>query len=126
MAEGSAPPGPWTGRDPIGGDLGRDRARAQRPDEEPAAARQVTSIGQQGVDELAVLVNRPLQVGPPAGHLHIGLVGEPAVAGSAAAEPGRFQDGPGGEPLDPSADGEVINGDAALSDQFLDVRQDGP
>jgi hypothetical protein len=37
-----------------------------------------------------------------------------------AAEPGSF-DELGGEPLDPPIDGDVIDGDAAFGQQFLDV-----
>lgn len=40
------------------------------------------------VDDLAVLVNGPVEVSPPAGDLQIGLIDEPAVAGSVAARPG--------------------------------------
>jgi hypothetical protein len=53
------------GRGPVGGDLGRDRARAQRPREEPPRCRQVTALGQQDVDDLAMLVNSPVKIGPP-------------------------------------------------------------
>jgi hypothetical protein len=58
---------------------------AQRPDEEPPGRCQVAPLGQQHVNDLALLVNGPVQVGPPAGDLDVCLVGEPLVAGSVTA-----------------------------------------
>jgi hypothetical protein len=62
---------------------------------------------------VAVLVDRPVQVSPLAGHLHVRLIDEPPVTRSMAAGPGSF-DELGGEPLHPPVDGDVINGDTAL------------
>jgi hypothetical protein len=67
-----------------------------------------------------VLVNRPVEVGPPAGDLHVCLIGEPPVSGRMSPGPGRL-DELGREPLDPPIDGDVVHGDAALGQQFLDV-----
>jgi hypothetical protein len=86
----------------------RDRARAQRPGEEPPGRRQVTLLGQQRVEDLAVLVDRPLQVGPPPSDLDVGLIGEPQVTRRVSAEPRRL-DKSRGERLDPSVDGDVID-----------------
>ena len=52
--------------------------------------------------------------------LHVRLIDEPPVTGSMAARPGSF-DELGGEALHPPVDGDVINGDTALGQQFLDV-----
>ena len=52
---------PRAGRGTTGGDLGRDRARAQRPGKEAPGGRKVTPPGQQDVDDLAMLVDRPVQ-----------------------------------------------------------------
>ena len=65
-------------------------------------------------------VYHPIEIGLLAGLLYVGLTGEPAVTASVPARPGRLNE-LGGEALDPPADGDVINGDAALSQQFLDV-----
>jgi hypothetical protein len=67
-----------------------------------------------------MLVHRPVEVGPPAGDPDVSLVGEPPLAGNMPAEPGGL-DELGREPLDPPVDGDVINGDATLSQQLLDV-----
>jgi hypothetical protein len=55
------------------------------------------------VNDLAVLVNRPVQVHPASGDLEIGLVHEPAVSGDVPARPGGV-DQLGGEPLYPPVD----------------------
>jgi hypothetical protein len=60
-----------------------------------------------------MLVDRPVQVSPLAGHLHVRLIDEPPVTGSMAARPGSF-DELGGEALHPPVDSDVINGDTAL------------
>jgi hypothetical protein len=94
---------PRIGRGPVGGDLGRDGAR--RP---------------QRAGDLAMLVNRPVKVGPP-GDLDVCLVGEPApIPGRMPAEP-RRRDELRREPLHPPAHGEVVHGDAPLGQQLLDV-----
>jgi hypothetical protein len=92
----------------------------QRPGEEPPGRVQVTALGQQHVNDLAVLVDRPVQTRPPASDLDVRLIGEPPVTGYVAARPGGL-DELYRESLHPSVDGDVIDGDAALGQQFLDV-----
>lgn len=67
---------PRIGRCPIGSDLGRDGACAPRPGEAPPGRGQVPLRRQQHVDDLAMLVNCPVQTGQPAGNLHIRLIDE--------------------------------------------------
>ena len=93
---------------------------AQRPGDEPLSGRQVTPFGEQDVDDLAILVPRPVQARPRAGGLEVGLIGGPPVTGSVAAGAGGLDEF-GGEALDPPVDGEVIDGDAALSQQLFHV-----
>ncbi len=50
----------------------------ERPGEEPAGGRQIPFLGYQYVDDLTELIDRPIQIDPPSGDFHIGLVGEPA------------------------------------------------
>ncbi len=45
---------PWVDRRTVGGDLGRDPARAQRPGKEAPGGRKVTPPGQQDVDDPAM------------------------------------------------------------------------
>ena len=65
---------------------------AQRPGEEAPGGRQVTRRRQQDVDDLAMLVYRPVEIGPRADDLQAGLVGEPPVTGSVAAGAGSFDE----------------------------------
>ena len=105
----------------VGRDLYRDRARTQQcSSKEAPRGRQVTPRRQQDVDDLAMLIDGPVEIGPPAGDLHIGLVGEPPVTGSMAAWP-RSLDELRGEPLHPPVHADVVNGDTAFGQQFLDI-----
>jgi hypothetical protein len=69
---------------------------------------------------LADLVDRTVDIAPPTGDLHVGLVHEPAIPDQVAA-------GPGGvgqqrrEPLHPAVDGGVVDVDPAFGEQLLDV-----
>src|SRR6266516_1174950 len=108
---------PRVDRRAVGRDLGRDRAGAQRPGEEAPRGRQVTPPRQQNIYDLAVLIDRPVEIGPLTGDLQVGLVGKPPVTGSVAARPVRL-DELGGEPLDPPVDSDVIDGDSTLGQQL--------
>ncbi|KQC37370.1 hypothetical protein UK82_15205 [Frankia sp. ACN1ag] len=81
---------------------------------------QVTPFGGKDVDDLPDLVDRPVQVGPPAGDLDVGFVDEPPVSRAGSARPGSL-DEQRSEPLDPAVDRGVIDGDAAFREQLLDV-----
>jgi hypothetical protein len=63
---------PRVGGRAVGGDFGRDRARAQRPGEEAPGCRQVTARRQQNTYDLAMLVDRPVEIGPFTGDLQLG------------------------------------------------------
>ena len=89
---------PRVRRGPVGGHLGRPSRRVQGPGEEPAGRRQIPLRRGQDIDDLPILVDRPVQVHPAPGELQVGLVDEPAVPGDMPARPGRV-DQLGGEPL---------------------------
>jgi hypothetical protein len=76
----------------VGRDLGRDCAPAQRPGEEAPGGRQVTPHGQQDVNDLAMLIDRPVEIGPLAGDLQVGLIDERPVARSVPARPGSLRE----------------------------------
>jgi hypothetical protein len=59
------------------------------------------------VDDLPELVDRPIQVDPPSGHLDVGLVHMPAVPDSVPAEPGRIRQ-QWCEALHPPVHGDVV------------------
>ena len=49
-------------------------------DEKRPCGRAVAAFGDQDVDDLSVLVDRAVEVGPTVGDLDVGLIDEPAVA----------------------------------------------
>jgi hypothetical protein len=64
----------------VRGHLDRRRTATQSPEEEPAGGRGIPLLGQQDIDDLPVLVNRPVQVPPPASDLHVGLIDPPIAS----------------------------------------------
>jgi hypothetical protein len=94
-------------------------ARSARLKKRPSG-RQVTARRHQDVDDLAMLIDRPVEIGPLAGVLQIGLIDEPPVTRSIPARP-RSLDELRGETLHPPVDGHVINGHTALGQQLLDI-----
>jgi hypothetical protein len=111
---------PWVSLCLVGRHLGGMCAVAQCADEEPAGGRQIPFLRHQHVDDLPELINRAVQVDPPAGNLDVGFIGEPAIARGVSARPGCV-DHQGREPLHPAVDRNVINGDTAFGQQLLDV-----
>ena len=72
------------------------------------------------VDDLTELVDRAVDVTPPASNLDLGLVGGPAVPDRVAGRASRV-DQQRCEPLHPPVDRDVINLDAAFGEQLLDI-----
>ena len=77
---------------PIGHDLDRLTMRAERSTEEPSCRSEIASRRNEHVDDLAVLINGPVDVPPPARHLHVGLIHEPTVTDSMAIRSGRIRE----------------------------------
>jgi len=67
-----------------------------------------------------VLVDRPVQVGPPPGDLDVGLLDEPPVTGGAPRRASGV-DELLGEGLSPPIVSDVVDLDAPLSQQLLDI-----
>jgi hypothetical protein len=67
-----------------------------------------------------MLVNGPVKVGPQAGDLDIGLVDEPPLPRPVSTRPGRLGQ-PGREARHPPKHRNVINVEAAFSEQLLDI-----
>ena len=72
------------------------------------------------VDHLTPLVDRPVDVPPHAGDLHVSLVHMPPVAGPVAARSGGI-DEQRGEPVHPPVDRDVVDPQPALGEELLDV-----
>jgi hypothetical protein len=100
-------------RGPVGGHLGRPSRRVQCPGEEPAGCRHIPLRRREDINDLPVLVDRPVQVHPLPSDLQIRLVDEPAIPGDVPARPGRV-DQLRGEPLYPPVDRDVIHRYAAF------------
>jgi hypothetical protein len=84
------------------------------------AALRVSLRGDEHVDDLSELVDGSVDVAPLAGDLHIRLVDLPAVADSMAARLGGVGQ-QRGEAEHPPVDSHVVDLDATLGEQFLDV-----
>jgi hypothetical protein len=93
----------------VGDDLDRcDLQRGQGSAEEPAGGVGVPTCRHEHVDDLPVLVDRPVDVAPHAVDFHVGFVDEPAVTGGVPSEPGRVCE-QRGETLHPPVDGDMVN-----------------
>ncbi len=93
--------------------------RGQGRGEEPSGRGDIPAGETKNVDDLAVLVYRPVHVPPHPIDLDVGLVDEPRVTHGVPIGAGRIIQ-PGGESLDPPAQGDVIDVDAALIDEAPD------
>jgi hypothetical protein len=94
--------------------------RVDRSLEEPLGGLGVSVSGDEHVDDLAELVDRAVDVAPPAGDLHIRLVHEPAVPDQVAAWPGGVGQ-QRREPQYPPVDGDVVDLDPTLGEELLEV-----
>jgi hypothetical protein len=108
------------GRCPIDKHLAGPWAVTEGPGEEPAGGRQIPFLGDQHVDDLPVLVDRPGQIHPPPSDLHIRLIHTPAITRCVPTGPCRV-DQQWGEPLHPSVDRDVINDDASFGQKLFHV-----
>jgi len=108
------------GRRPVGNHLTRAGAMPQGAGEEPAGRRQVPLLCDEDIDDLALLVDRPVQTDPSPRDLEVGFVDEPPITGNGPARPGCV-DRQRGEPLYPAIKGDVINVDTTFGQQVLDV-----
>jgi hypothetical protein len=61
------------GRRPVGDDLDRSRTTLQRAGEERPRRRGVAAFADEDVDDLTVLIDRPVQLAPAAGNLDVGV-----------------------------------------------------
>jgi hypothetical protein len=117
----AAPPARPVDRRLVGGDLdGRDLGRPNRVLEEPAGCPCVPTWGDEHIDDLAELVDRAVDVAPLASDLHVGLVDLPAVTDGVAAGPSGVRQ-QWREAQHPAVDGDVVDLDAPLDQEFLDI-----
>lgn len=102
----------------ISRDLSRTCMAGQDHREERTSSREIASLRDVYVDDLAILVDRPVHVPPHPCDLDIGFVNEPAVTDTVTAG-SRGVDQQGCEALYPPVDRDVINIDPAFSKKFF-------
>ena len=108
------------GSSQVGGHLTRTPKGFQCDLKEPCGRRDVAPLRGIDVDDLAVLVQGPVDVAPDTGNFHVGLVYEPPVADSVTTRPGRI-DQQRREALDAPVDRDVINLDPTFGQEFFHV-----
>jgi hypothetical protein len=99
---------------------GLDLQYGDCPLEEPPSRISVPASRDQHVDDLPILVDRPVHVAPHPVDLDVRLVHKPSVAWQVAGEPSGVGQ-QRREPLHPAEDGDVVNLNTAFDQQFLDV-----
>ena len=104
----------------IGRDLDRSGTQPQRAGKERPGSGTVAALREQHVDDLAMLVDGPVEVGPAAGDLDVGLVDKPPIPAGMPART-RGVDELHSEGLHPPVDGHVIDLDAALGEKLLHI-----
>jgi hypothetical protein len=82
--------------------------------------RRISPWGHIHVKDLAELVDRTVDVPLAAAHLDVGLVYGPAISNTMSAGSGGINK-QRREPLHPTIDGDVVDLDPALGEQFLDI-----
>ena len=108
------------GRSTIGDDLRGGAMRPKRGGEEPPCGGDISVLGDEHVNDLAVLVDGPVDVPPHSGDLDVGFVDEPPVADGTPARTGSV-DQLRGESLDPPVQGDMVHLDAALGEELLKI-----
>jgi hypothetical protein len=81
---------PWVGGRPISGHLGWAWAVLKSADEESASGRQISILRGHDVDDLAVLVDRPVQKNPAPGDFDGSFIDEPPITRRVPTGPGRI------------------------------------
>jgi hypothetical protein len=96
------------GRRAIGAHLCGAGAVVEGTGKEPASGRQISSVGYQDIDGLAILVDRPIQIPPPPGDFHIRLIHIPAISCGMPTRPGHI-DQQRSKPLHPPIDRDMVS-----------------
>jgi len=104
----------------IGGHLRRSAVGCKHISEELSGGADVASFGHVYVDDLAVLIDRSVHVAAHTCDLDISFVHKPTVAHRVTAWTSGV-DQQWCEALYPSVDGDVINLDATLCEEFFDI-----
>jgi hypothetical protein len=104
----------------VGRHLNRFAVSGDRRSEELRGCGGVTPLGDEHVDDLLVLVDRPVHVAPDPGDFHVGLVDEPPAAYGVAGRPSGL-DQHRRESLYPPVQRDVVDLDPSLGEELLEV-----
>jgi hypothetical protein len=89
--------------------------------EEPVSGRrQIPVLGHQDIDDLAILIDRPVQIDPTPSDLDICLIDEPPITRRVPAGPRRLNQ-QRDEPVHPPVNGHVIDLDPTFDQQLFDI-----
>jgi hypothetical protein len=88
--------------------------------EERASRREIASFRHVHINDLAVLIDRPIYVPPNTSDFDVGLINEPAVTNTVTTRP-RGVDDQRCEALHPPLDRDVIDIDPAFCEDFLHI-----
>src|SRR5436309_670188 len=111
----------WVHRRLVRGDLHRDDlCGGQRPGEETPGRTAISPRGHIHVDDLPELVDRPVDVAPPTGHLDVSLVDPPAVPDAMPAWACRPRQ-QRREALHPAEDADVVDLHSAFGQQLFNI-----
>jgi hypothetical protein len=76
----------------VGGDLDRRRAVREGAGEERPRSTGIAALRDKDVNDLPVLIDRAVEVGPAASDLRVGLIDEPPVTGRVPSMTGRVDE----------------------------------
>jgi hypothetical protein len=111
---------PRVGGRAISADLDRGQPVTKGAGEESTSGGQIPLLGDHDVDDLPELIDRSVQIDPPAADLDVRFVDKPAITGGVPAGSGRINQ-QWGEPVHPAINRDVIDLDATLGQQLLYV-----
>jgi hypothetical protein len=99
---------PRIGRRSISVDLGRAWTVLEGVGKELASGRQIPFLGDQHVDDLPILVDRPIQIEPATGDFDISLIDIPPITRRVPTGPGRINQ-QRSEPLQCDTKSQVVS-----------------
>ena len=105
----------------VSGDLHRDDlCGGQRPGEETPGRAAISPRGDVHVDDLPELVDRPVDIAPPTGHLDVSLIDPPAVPDAMPAWACRLRQ-QRREALHPAENADVVDLHSTLGQQLFHI-----
>ena len=111
---------PRVGRRPISAHLDWVWAVGEGTGKGSASGRQIPLLGYQDIDDLAILIDRPIQINPAPGDFDIDLIDEPPITRRMPTGPRRINQ-QRSEPQHSPVDRDMIDRDTPFGQQLFDV-----